>query len=640
MDTYTISEYRKLLFSHTGTSKGKNHLFSLKYRDVKTFNGYEYDTVKSAIQKFIRRGRVFQAQQMVGESDMFRFSGYFKPLEEKEKTLVKSSITNLVNRLKVIYLEDIGLANPCLIMDINTLFEKWLAVENCLSASLLHLVKLMADSKKTRYYSHVRMWYKYNKPILEKSELYIVKKGDENFHDFSRGLYESIISKSDSAYYWIHKILETPNTVNKYNSSSTRSGYLIFYILEKVIGKEGNEIVKKTISICKSWYSSMKNKEQFLCCVHPVYLYMFFEKVEKIEIDVDSYEENPKALQAYNSVLLREKMFFPEYVIDMHTKKGRMMGRNSSDFAIEGSLVAYEKEFNSTFSDFYKSQKIKESVVHNESDEYKLKVRAQLVCSFSRQDTYFARNRLNQNVVVKGPYIFLEDAMRIFNIQKILSLFSGINTLDVNIRLLRPDMFREENKTVVGIRLKTEQTQNCYFVIMNDLFDRDEYPVKIRSSKLWPETKVFDYEKMFEEEKKYGYGNVENMSEKAKFSFLLQLVIRYVFRMGDFATRNFVRIEDKVYNLDTEGVNIGDKIRFSENDKKILRKVLEKNKDRYRDTLQSWLDNNQVWEKVDFLFPNVPITIGGPKSQKDEDNFRNRLEKMLSSEEHMYEFLL
>ena len=31
-----------------------------------------------------------------------------------------------------------------------------------------------------------------------------------------------------------------------------------------------------------------------------------------------------------------------DYVIDMHTKKGRAKGKDRADFAIEGSFVAYD----------------------------------------------------------------------------------------------------------------------------------------------------------------------------------------------------------------------------------------------------------------------------------------------------------
>lgn len=67
-------------------------------------------------------------------------------------------------------------------------------------------------------------------------------------------------------------------------------------------------------------------------------------------------------------------------------------------------------------------------------------------------------------------------------------------------------------------------------------------------------------------------------------------------KIGDFAWRNFLRIEDKVYNLDTEGVEVNNKIRFSKKEAEILKACLLKRRKEYISYLERWLVDDIAWE--------------------------------------------
>ena len=88
------------------------------------------------------------------------------------------------------------------------------------------------------------------------------------------------------------------------------------------------------------------------------------------------------------------------------------------------------------------------------------------------------------------------------------------------------------------------------------------------------------------------------MNDDALFSFLLQITIRYTLKIGDFATRNFLRIKNKVYNLDTEGVNVGNTIRLAKKEIDILKKFIKNERERYVQIIQTWLENESAWNIV------------------------------------------
>jgi hypothetical protein len=91
-DFYTLSQngkyvdsgknLKKLQFKALTTEQIKSdftsyvlnkNLVSTKYRNIKTLNGYPFDIAKSALQKWIRRGKKEEAQKIACELDLFRF---------------------------------------------------------------------------------------------------------------------------------------------------------------------------------------------------------------------------------------------------------------------------------------------------------------------------------------------------------------------------------------------------------------------------------------------------------------------------------------------------------------------------------------------------------------------------------------
>ena len=81
---------------------------------TKTYHGYTIDTIKSALQKYIRRADTIQAFRCALELDSF-----YKLSE------AKGIRTNMVNRLRIISCEEFGDSNPSMYRLVNQYLETW-----------------------------------------------------------------------------------------------------------------------------------------------------------------------------------------------------------------------------------------------------------------------------------------------------------------------------------------------------------------------------------------------------------------------------------------------------------------------------------------------------------------------------------
>jgi len=554
----------------------------IKYRNVRSVNGFPFDILKSALQKYIRRGLVKKAQFFACELDMFRI---YRIRTGNNDPVLKSCITNFFNRLRIIYLEDIGLANPELLFYVNSKLEK-VQNETSFSRDLCDLIREMCFSLHTRFYSYVKLDQRTDEKVDEASlPEYITE-----FKNLLR-------TKSVQAWGVCRKILELPSVDKKiYGLTSSRAGFLIFKILREFLP---SELVSKTIQTCESWYRNLTCKESFLCCMHPILLYVYENSIPSSYVSTDR-----SSLKSYTNVVLEKPFRVNDYVMDKHTSNGRKNGMNDVNFAVEGSLVTLEY---TNFPDFfnlkesYIQSKIKNSFIENLEKEDSIltfKARAQLVTSAFKQDTYFAETEEKEKVVVKGP--FLEFNHHLSTVQSIFRLLEGVNTIPFTVKLLIPSGI----KSALGMRNKFEDGQAGYFYIFKDIFD-GEYKTVSKSSKVWPETEVVDFEEFFKREDcSFGKPSSFMNSANALFSFLIQIAVRKVFALGDFAYRNFIRKGEKVWNIDVEKFNIGRELRFAKDEKEILRKTLRENMDMLRSVLENWRGTERVWVLCENLYPD------------------------------------
>jgi hypothetical protein len=548
---------------------------STKYRQVRTVNGYDMDIVKSAMQKYARRGLPEYCLYAMIEMNFFHFIDGGK-----------SSFTNFYNRIRVILLEDVGIASPLAIPIADKLLSKLKTTESNFTEVLPQLAWLLSNSLHHRTFSMVRAYYYKYPPQPEQSKMKRFDlKNDEDLRISVDSLIGCLERKSMDSYYWMTTIYNGDKLKSsRYNRS--QPGFLVLAILEWYFNQiKVNQVIIENLKVCREWLKTLKIKEAEICVFHPMALYIMSDNLDFSQntylLERDSY------LEYWNKNLLNIKMDFHSYVHDMHTKSGRTQGKDSVDFAIEGSLVAFEdmkiEDIEARY--LYSNNKIQNGTVPDETDLFTMKARAQLTCGDSKTDVYYAKER-QDNVVVKGPYLDYYSANKSYQISRLLSLFEEINSLEINIRIAVPNLF---SNVPLGIRKKIDKDTPYYFLVFKDLYDLEEYPTMIKSSKVWKEEEVVDYQKLFENTH-IGFGVASEMTEEAQISYLYQLAIRYTFEIGDFCNRNFIRVGNKVWNLDTEGMFIGNKNKMKQVERNILLATYRKNKEKITQVLTSWLN--------------------------------------------------
>lgn len=582
-----LSELPDWLFVNSG---------SLKYRSVKTINGYNFDQAKSAVQKYIRRAMPDKGMYISNDILLLKWGC----------PGAKGELTNFYNRIKIIYLEDIALGSASMLEYVDTSLRT-IMNSTQLPKILPNLIRSMGLCTKTRVYSHIRAHFRNFTPTLPDIEQYKLGKDNDTMMNIVGAFITCMRQKSIDAFYWLETILRVvdkgkvvPRMLKEKHYNSTRAGFLVFEILDKFKFYASHTKAQKYVAICKAWYKDMKMTEQFLPVFHAVAMYILENDTIWDESNSQPTLDNAiNYLQTYQANLLNKKITFDNFIIDRHTQLGKKIGRNNADFALEGSLVSYDLDILPKFAHGYLQEKIMSGRPSTETEEFTLKVRTQINTSNSKQDVYFATTNKGVrgiNVVVKGPYLHLEQAKMSFKIQNIMKLFPEVNHYNVNMMVLYPDMFEREH-VPLGTRNQIVDGLPYYFLVMEDVMNLPSYPVIEKSSKKWTNEPVADFQTLYTENPDLGFGNPNNMSEKALFSLVIQLAFRIAFEIGDMAARNFVRVGDKVYNVDTEDIMVGTHWKWSSKDRELVNKCITANRQRYEQILSSWLDSGDSYVK-------------------------------------------
>jgi hypothetical protein len=532
---------------------------STEFRNEKSYNNYSLDILKSALQKYIRRGEIDKAIYFAIEVSLFIF---------KENDLNrKRIITNFIHRLQIIFLEDVGLSCYNIIPYIDKLFDKlFLRDENSFLIIFLNLVYTMCKNKHTRVCSHYHNlfnMYRDNQKDLEeylkyfpsiKKYFYLVKKNKSQFRNYE----QSIEKKTIDIGFWAKNM--TILDENKLKMSNIKK------IFEPLLKEEITNI-----EIMMKWTKELSALNESFLPYYTSIIYYLFKKDIKQTGQIYYLKEDQ--ILDYIKINLREKFVLDDYVIDMHTYEGKILEKNTENFIYEGSLVENELYINKIteeWKNFYNFSKLlcKEGIIdenflpedlnkkeidiksnfefNRESEIFELVTRAQLVTSKYKQDTYYAIDkRDNKTKFVKGPYLTTEKIELIKNITEIRKLLN-LNYVNFEILELIPDLL----DSPLSSRNNIENNKKYHFIVYDNLIT-DNLITKKHSSKLWPITEVLDFDKM----EKYKFTIVRNKNQTILRQYVIQLMFRAIVGLGDLADRNFLPIDDKLYSLDEESLN-------------------------------------------------------------------------------------
>lgn len=592
------------------------------FRKAITWNGFRMDEVKSGMQKYIRRGNFEKAIYCAIEMDLF---------SETNEGSAKAFRTNMMNRLLIITCEDVTLANPYLPVHVNKLYEEWCYLrkeQKNISRQrdiLCSIIKLLCSSPKLRYFSCMRAaffnpltenWVRKYYPELweiewKKPKLRVLCP--EQYRDELEKLAYCIESKNNLAFHYMAKFMYSTKKLETKVLKHSQPIYLVWELIFAYVKKIKNQKIQKaateSINVLYKWFNTHKSEHHLF--VGQALGYLVRRKEIKYFIN-DSPQIDHSEYYQKNFQNMEFKL--DDFCLDIHTKFGRDMKKTKFQFVVEGAHVENKATdiIDEKFQEIYIStghhtQKIGKKVIFHdepplqfyEKDVFADIVRAQLLCSKSRPDVYYATYQ-NRPVVVKGPYIEDSKLDSIIYTAKQKNKYLGIEIVDYVIIELIPIHYKEfGNPENFGTRTKIKPNQKYKFLVMENVcwHKPTKIPVTTKSSKLWPETQVADISKINMKE-----GTILDIPQQFELQLILALLYRYIYQISDTCKRNLIFTNGKVYSIDEESYRHESSLKnlyskpMPDHERKLFKRAVERNWLKIKHHLEIWMDvQHEEW---------------------------------------------
>ena len=264
------------------------------------------DAVKSAIQKYARRGMHKEMHQAVSEMDAFSaFDDSPLPTTQRAAKAIR---TNMINRLKVILFEDVSFSQIGAFTTVSEKIKEWEDEGRPDQKTLADIVAIIAHAKKLRLPSYLRASY---------------GKGEDSIMD-EKDFLDGIDNQKIECMEWIYhndqkalKMLEERQFPGKE------------YILPMITAEW------KRLKPTKSKAGS---NERFIFVIVP-WLWIMYE--EHLEVQ-DGADARPFSKKEIKKAYAKDDVQFEDFVYDKHTKEGKKRGKTTEDFRTEGAIVANE----------------------------------------------------------------------------------------------------------------------------------------------------------------------------------------------------------------------------------------------------------------------------------------------------------
>lgn len=292
----------------------------------KSYLGLPFSDSVSTVQKAVRRCLRKEAQQWA--ADLY-FSG------------TKGLRTNTANRLRVMAVEDVAVADPMLVLIVDACIAAEKHAPHCLWYVIA--ADMLARAKKTR----VSDW-------MTGSTFHIQGKIMGEPSDLCKILDEGIREKNREKMWWAADALFQWKKLDVIKMFYTHPAF------------HGNEYVRQLgeIGLSDNWYADGKHRLiltqiTLLWCenqmpnqlpasvgTEPV----LWEEIKRRGVDIK------ECLETIDAVLRRDYtklLGIPDYAYDKHTSKGKKMGRGLAHFIYESSLLDNESEFWAKLSKYF-----------------------------------------------------------------------------------------------------------------------------------------------------------------------------------------------------------------------------------------------------------------------------------------------
>ena len=300
------------------------HFNGMLSSDTKTASGYAFDVMKSALQKYVRRGDeraipVFAELWALGYLD-------------------KGVRTNLHNRLVIIACEDIGLANPALVhLVLQHKGEDF--------STTLSLLRAMIISPKTRVASH--LYFCYSHPLQLRNHISPRTHLTNEEWQWLRGapvhniLRHYIEQQSFLAVTWLYLIFTTksiPKTPKSFSEKKTSTTDAAAYAWEIFASYTSPQLLPTMRLLEECYYKQDNSCRVFL--MHA--LLLLLTRSQGYDIASEERKVFATTHDECHYIPLRQRVEVDAYTADKHTRQGREQGANTQQFVEEGALVTNE----------------------------------------------------------------------------------------------------------------------------------------------------------------------------------------------------------------------------------------------------------------------------------------------------------
>ena len=353
----------------------------VKHNHTTTHHGIEFDVLKSALQKSIRRGEVQEARR-------YALEGW--GLVAVDSPVAKGQVTNLINRLTLIMSEDVGIGSPYLPHLLEKRIEYLLAPANRRTAKavahLLEIVSCLAGSPHSRMASLVNTAYfdpakrqavRRHAPTLYRLRvpspldgLRCCLAGDKSTDDgslcddsYEATAYAGMLAQSQAP-------MQCPQVKEELGLTRTIGVHAVWEeVLDALIlsgAHERLQCVKSLLALLRIWKRRKGAEDHcyllhaLLMCIHE---YRGYPDGSQLKPSVTSISI-PDATAAFIDHFATPMTAVPQAYKDMHTRAGGRLGfkkgtlKGHRQFVEEGTLLANSVDDKQELQELYAAVKL------------------------------------------------------------------------------------------------------------------------------------------------------------------------------------------------------------------------------------------------------------------------------------------
>lgn len=287
-----------------------------------TLHGLSMDVLKSALQKYARRGEFKKGIRCLLDAESYAFAFDPSAGTTSANTAIKAIRTNIMNRLVIIALEDC--MDPSILQAVYEVSRKWNDSRNTDTGmtEIVWLYKLLCKAGKGRYISVVKLYINAASKTPEFRQKYNL---DYTHVADPLAVFQSLLQIGDIRCVQYLKDIQPGDAWScaKNACSSYESALSAINVLHKLDKSFNN-----------------KHAEHSYILYHAMFLALHPERVRPSG-DVGKPMSADRLIEVYRKHLSSiSDIQIDDYVLDMHTKKGAGgLARDAMHFALEGAKI-------------------------------------------------------------------------------------------------------------------------------------------------------------------------------------------------------------------------------------------------------------------------------------------------------------